>query len=99
MIWFVAFMISLVLTVGMGAFFVLMSLIALNGFMSMEAAMPTYLAFNCFAWPLMVGVTTLATWLLFVLTKRQRPFAKILLLNVATVTTFLALAALVLYFG
>ncbi|MBK8989102.1 MAG: hypothetical protein IPM39_24050 [Chloroflexi bacterium] len=93
------FITSLLLTVGMGAVFVLFSLIALNGYMSMEAAMPTYLVFNCFAWPVMVGITMLATWGVMALANKKRPLRQLALLNTAVVTTFLAIAALLLYFG
>lgn len=99
MIWVIAFIISLLLTLGMGVVFVLFSLIALNGFMSMKAAMPTYLVFNCFAWPVMVGVTTLVTWVAFTLAKQSQPLWQLALLNAALVTAVLTLVALILYFG
>ncbi len=98
MISVVALIISLVLTITMGAVFVLIAIIALNGFMSMADAMPTYLAFNCFAWPVMVGLTTLVMWLVLTLGKQKRPFPQIFLLNAGLVTAFLVLAALLLYF-
>lgn len=98
MIWLVAFIVSLLLTLGMGAIFVLFSLIALNGFHSMAAAMPTYLIFNCFIWPVMVGITTLSSWGVFALAKQPQPLGKLVLLNVAMVTLFLMAVALVLYF-
>ena len=98
MVWLVVFIVSLLLTVGMGFLFVIFSMIALNGYPSMAAAMPMYLAFNACAWPVMVGITTLVTWGMLALVKRKRPFWKVALVNVAVVTTLLAALALLLYF-
>lgn len=96
MIWVVVVVLSLLLTFGMGGAFFVVSMIALNGFPNMAAAMPTYLTFNLCAWPMMVGVTTLATWVVFLMAKQKRPFWHIALPNAIIVTTFLALMALAL---
>lgn len=93
-LWIVAFIISLLLTLGMGVVFAFFSMVALNGFMSMRAAMPTFLVMVGCVWPFMVAPTTFSTWLVFTIAKQKKPFRKILLLNVAIVTTFLLLLTL-----
>jgi small neutral amino acid transporter SnatA (MarC family) len=97
-LWIVAFIISVLLTLVMGAVFVFFSIVALNGYMSMRDAMPTFLAFICCAWPLMVGPTAFSTWLVFTIAKQKQPFWKIILFNMAIVTAFMTLLALAAYF-
>jgi len=93
-LWILAFIISLLLTLGMGVVFAFISMVALNGFMSMKAAMPTFLVMVGLVWPFMVAATTFSTWLVFTIAKLKQPFRKILFLNIAIVTTFLLLLIL-----
>jgi hypothetical protein len=95
----IAISLSLFLTLGMTFFFVVMALVMLNGYMSMAAAMPTYIIFNCFVWPFMVGITTLASWVVLRLGKNLQPFWQTLLWNGLLVTSILTAVALFLYFS
>ncbi len=94
-LWIVAFLISLLLTLGMGVVFAFISMVALNGFMNMMDAMPTFLVMVGFVWPLMVAATTFSTWVVFTLAKQKQPFRKIFLLNAAMVTIFLLLLTII----
>ncbi len=97
-LWFILAIVSLSLSLGMAVIFVFFALIALNGYMSMQAAMPAYLAFNCMVWPIMVGLTTAVTWVITALVKRQKPLWQLALLNVAIVTICLGVIAALLYY-
>jgi|GEM_PF-1739616 len=93
-LWIVAFIISLLITLGTGAIFAFISMVALNGFTSIKAAMPTFLVMVVFAWPFMVAPAAFSTWLVFTIAKQKQPFRKIFLLNAAIVTTVLLLLTL-----
>lgn len=97
-VWIPIAILSLILTLAMAFVFVIFALIALNGFMSMQAAMPTYLVFNCLVWPFMVGITTAVAWVILALVKRQKPLWQLALLNAAIVTICLGLIAALLYY-
>ncbi len=97
-LWLILAIVSLFLSLGMAVIFVFFALIALNGYMSMQAAMPAYLVFNCMVWPIMVGITTAVAWVILALIKRQKPLWQLALLNAAIVTVCLGLIAALLYY-
>jgi hypothetical protein len=97
-VWILLFLISLILTLGMSIVVVFFTLILLNGYMSLQAAMPAYITFNCMAWPFMVGIVTAVNYVILLLIKRKRPFWQIILFNAAIVTGCLTLFACLLYF-
>lgn len=98
-VWIVAFIVSLVITLMMGAIFAVSAMVALNGFTSMSAAMPTYLVCNCVVWPVMVGVTTAVDWGIFAIAKQKQAIWQIALLNAVIVTLCLGIVALVAYYA
>jgi hypothetical protein len=97
-VWVIAFTVSLIVTLGMGAIFVFFALILLNGYTSMAQAMPVYLICNCVVWPIMVVVTTAIDWGIFALAKQKQPIWQIGLLNALVVTICLGVVALIFYF-
>lgn len=95
-IWVVAFIVSGIVTLVMTAIFLAAALLALNGFTSMSAAMPTYLICNAAAWPLMVAVGTAVDFIIFAIAKQKQPLGRTILLNAAIVTIVLATSAILL---
>ncbi|MFO7682716.1 MAG: hypothetical protein R6X34_21985 [Chloroflexota bacterium] len=98
-VWLIALIISVIAAITMSVIFVVFSLIALNGYMSMSAAMPAYLVFNCFAWPFMVSMTSLTSWFIFTVARRKQPVWQWVLMNIIIVTTILGVIALLLAFA
>ena len=97
-IWIVSGVISVVLTAGMTFLFVIFSMIGLNGFTSGRAALPYYLGFNCVAWPIMVTITGLSSWVVFAVAKRPSSRKQLLLMNTIIVTIALGGIMLVALF-
>jgi hypothetical protein len=94
-IWVIAFIVSLIFTILMGAIFVFSTMVLLNGFTTMAAAMPTYLICTCVVWPIMVGVTTAVDWGIFALAKQKQSIWHIIRLNAVIVTLLLGALAIV----
>jgi hypothetical protein len=93
-VWLIAGVVSVILTVGMTFLFVIFSMIGLNGFTTASEALPTFLVFNCLAWPFMVGVTSLSSWVIAVIAKRPSSLKYLLLMNSLIVTIALGLTIL-----
>ncbi len=87
--WVISFAVSFVAILVMVIIFQGFSLVALNGFMSMSAAMPTYLVFNAIAWPIIVGMGTAVTLVIFAIAKQKKSIWHIILLNAILVTLLL----------